>query len=75
MSELPAVGGSALRTAAEQAGKDYRWCACGGSSRQPFCDGSHAGTPFSPLKWTAPDTGPAAFRACKRTTTPPLCDG
>ena len=24
-----------------KAGKSYFWCACGQSSRQPFCDGSH----------------------------------
>ena len=24
-----------------EAGKDYWWCACGRSSRQPFCDGAH----------------------------------
>ena len=30
------------------AGKEYYWCACGRSSRQPFCDGSHKVTGFSP---------------------------
>ncbi len=29
------------------AGEHY-WCACGLSNNQPFCDGSHAGTGFSP---------------------------
>ena len=29
-----------------EAGKDYWWCACGQSKRQPFCDGSHKGTAF-----------------------------
>ena len=24
-----------------EAGKDYWWCSCGQSKRQPFCDGSH----------------------------------
>ena len=36
-----------------EAGKDYWWCACGQSKRQPFCDGSHKGTAFAPVKWTA----------------------
>ena len=31
---------------------DYLWCACGRSKNQPFCDGSHAGTGFQPLKFT-----------------------
>ena len=26
----------------------YWWCACGRSKKQPFCDGSHAGTDFTP---------------------------
>ncbi len=24
-----------------EASKDYWWCACGKSKKQPFCDGSH----------------------------------
>ena len=31
-----------------EAGKKYFWCACGRSKKQPFCDGSHMGTPFTP---------------------------
>jgi len=27
---------------------DHYWCACGKSSNQPFCDGSHRGTDFTP---------------------------
>ena len=30
-------------------GKSYYWCTCGKSLKQPFCDGSHKGTEFSPL--------------------------
>ena len=33
-----------------EAGKDYWWCACGLSKNQPFCDGSHKGSSFSPMK-------------------------
>ena len=29
--------------------KRYAWCACGKSEKQPFCDGSHKGTDFSPI--------------------------
>ena len=25
-----------------EAGKDYWWCTCGNSKKQPFCDGSHS---------------------------------
>ena len=34
-------------------GKDYYWCQCGMSKSQPFCDGSHKGTEFAPIKYEA----------------------
>ena len=58
-----------------EAGKDYWWCACGKSAKQPFCDGSHKGGSFSPMKYTAEKTGDAWFCACKGTGKAPLCDG
>ena len=53
----------------------YWWCTCGASKSQPFCDGSHKGSSFTPLKWTAEETGRKFFCACKHTKTPPFCDG
>ena len=32
--------------------KDYYYCACGKSKNQPFCDGSHTGSKFTPIKIT-----------------------
>lgn len=58
-----------------EAGKTYWWCACGRSAKQPFCDGSHKGTGFSPAKWIAEKAGPAWFCGCKHTRKQPLCDG
>ena len=56
-------------------GKNYFWCACGKSSKQPFCDGSHKDTAFSPMKFTAEKTGKVFFCGCKHSSKAPLCDG
>ena len=57
------------------AGQDYWWCACGKSLNQPFCDGSHKGSEFSPVKYTATETTQLWFCVCKKTGNQPLCDG
>lgn len=58
-----------------QAGKTYFWCACGKSSKQPFCDGSHKGSEFEPMRWTAEEDGRKFFCACKHSNKKPFCDG
>jgi CDGSH-type Zn-finger protein len=58
-----------------EAGKTYFWCACGQSKAQPFCDGSHKGSVFSPVKWAAAESKKVWFCACKQTKGAPLCDG
>lgn len=58
-----------------EAGKSYVWCACGLSNNQPFCDGSHKGTGFAPVKYEAEENGKVFFCCCKHTGNPPLCDG
>lgn len=50
-------------------------CSCGRSKNQPFCDGSHEGTSFEPLVWTAEKTEKKFFCACKATEKAPFCDG
>ena len=56
-------------------GEAYFWCACGLSQSQPFCDGSHKDTGFSPLRYDAEEDGKVFFCGCKATQNQPLCDG
>jgi CDGSH-type Zn-finger protein len=58
-----------------EAGKNYFWCACGKSNNQPFCDGSHKGTDFTPVKYIAEKDGKVFFCGCKASGKSPLCDG
>ena len=58
-----------------EAGKHYFWCACGRSKSQPFCDGSHKGTEFSPVKYETDESEKVFFCCCKQTSNPPFCDG
>lgn len=58
-----------------EAGKSYWWCACGKSRTQPFCDGSHKGSEFSPVEYKAEATGTVYFCGCKHTADRPMCDG
>ncbi len=58
-----------------ESGKSYFWCACGKSAKQPFCDGSHKGSEFNPVKYTAEKDARLFFCGCKSTGNQPLCDG
>jgi thiamine pyrophosphate-dependent acetolactate synthase large subunit-like protein/nitrite reductase/ring-hydroxylating ferredoxin subunit len=58
-----------------KAGETVWWCSCGRSKNQPFCDGSHQGTDFEPIEFTAEKDGKVFFCRCKRSANPPLCDG
>ncbi len=58
-----------------EAGKRYLWCACGRSRTQPFCDGSHKDTAFSPVTYVAEQSGTVYFCGCKHSGHKPLCDG
>lgn len=56
-------------------GKNYAFCTCGLSAKQPFCDGAHKGTGFQPQLFTVEESKTAYLCQCKRTASSPFCDG
>jgi len=75
MSDKPVIAQKSPIPVDVEDGKSYFWCTCGKSENQPFCDGSHKGTSFTPLKWTAEKSGKKFFCGCKMTEGQPFCDG
>ncbi|TQV84765.1 CDGSH iron-sulfur domain-containing protein [Exilibacterium tricleocarpae] len=75
MMEKPMVAQSVPIAVEVEAGKTYWWCACGRSSKQPFCDGSHKDTGFAPQRYEAADSRRVFFCACKQSDRAPVCDG
>lgn len=58
-----------------EAGKTYWWCSCGQSKNQPFCDGSHKGSAFTPQAYQATESKTVYFCGCKQSKAGALCDG
>ena len=58
----------------EEAGSKF-WCACGDSKNQPYCDGSHRGTGFAPVKVEIEEAKAVSYCGCKHSKNPPFCDG
>jgi len=75
--EEPKVAATSPISVAVSAERNYSWCTCGLSEKQPFCDGRHKlieGMPFRSLKLKFEKDDEPWFCVCKRTTTPPFCD-
>jgi CDGSH-type Zn-finger protein len=73
--DQPTIAQKAPYPTPVEAGKTYWWCACGESKTQPYCDGSHKGTGFAPLKFTADASKTVYLCGCKATKNAPFCDG
>jgi len=75
MSQPPIIAQNSPIPVEVEEGKSYFWCSCGQSKRQPFCDGSHKGSTFEPVKFTAEASKKVFFCGCKHSSKQPLCDG
>lgn len=54
---------------------NYWYCTCGNSDNQPFCNGAHQDTGFTPLQFTLEEKQQVALCQCKQTGNAPFCDG
>ncbi len=53
----------------------YAWCACGHSKNQPYCDGSHKGSEYSPRIEEITEKRMVAWCGCKNSGNGAFCDG
>ena len=74
-SALPLSTKEAPYAVEVQEGKTYAWCSCGRSENQPFCDGKHKETNFTPTIFKAERTRTSYLCGCRATQNPPYCDG
>ncbi len=55
--------------------RKYFFCTCGKSSKQPFCDGSHQGSEFTPMAFVCSESKDYFLCQCKHSANKPYCDG
>jgi len=71
----PKIAGTSPKMENMVEGKIYAWCACGESTNQPWCNGSHKTTEMTPKIFKAEESKMAALCMCKQTKNAPYCDG
>lgn len=75
MSSHPIIADNKPKKVTVSKDKEYYFCVCGRSKKQPFCDGSHAGTAFKPKAFTAEASEDVYLCVCKHSANTPFCDG
>lgn len=73
--EKPNISGKSPMIIGLEEGKTYAWCACGKSSNQPWCDGTHRGSEHKPVIFKNEEGKKAAMCMCKHSSNKPFCDG
>ncbi len=72
--EKPIIAQKRAYVVEESPGTKF-WCACGRSSNQPYCDGSHKGTGIVPVKVEITEQKKVYWCGCKQSKKEPFCDG
>ena len=72
--KLPKIVQKAPYIIDEKIGKKA-FCKCGLSSKDPYCDGSHKGTGFSPEVIELTEDKRVAWCGCKHSKKGSFCDG
>ena len=74
MGDKPHVASKSPAVIKVEAG-EYWWCSCGKSKGQPFCDGSHKRSSFTPQKLVIEESRTIALCNCKHSAKGAMCDG
>lgn len=74
-TKLPVSAKSGPFIVQVEAGRKYRWCSCGLSAKQPWCDDAHEGTGLEPIVFEAPISGEFHMCGCKNSDNKPYCFG
>jgi len=74
MGKLPKIAQKSPYVVSEKAGKKAI-CKCGLSNNNPYCDGSHKGTGFSPEIIILEEDKKVAWCGCKQSSKGAFCDG
>lgn len=74
MKKLPKITQKSPYIVNEKAGKKA-FCTCGLSNQDPYCDGSHKGTEFSPKIIEVKEEKKIAWCGCKHSKKGAFCDG
>ncbi len=72
--EEPKIAAKSPKLVTLKPGK-YFWCACGRSSNQPFCDGTHKGSGLFSLAFEVKEETKIWLCMCKQSKNKPYCDG